>query len=204
MVESVFKPAQAYDHELNPVKGWPSPYALDKTLPIDQSGDEKTVLNISPVLAGQVGFKDDTTPFSFVWSPTTSTATPAFAPMPLFVFNSGNDFDAIGDHGNIVGAITGGTRAPAVLCLPACGAFELQTTEFVAGSYKPGDLLVSNLTGKVTLADPDEGSLGQIVCGCVSDGKVDQDHTSGETGGTEGFLQFWSVFLPGTVALAAT
>ena len=29
------KPAQMFDHELNPVKGWPSPYAVDKSLDLD-------------------------------------------------------------------------------------------------------------------------------------------------------------------------
>jgi hypothetical protein len=198
-------------NELNPVKGpFGSIYSLDKAIEIGGS-----VLNPIVPKAGRVGSQHSgVSPTSYGGAATAADrgrfqlGVPAFnigyAPIPIFLLQNSDDFDVIGDYGNIIGApasvdaTTGGTyngRTGIVSGLVATGGFELETTEFrVAGgitnaTYAPGALLVSyNVNdadlGRVVFAGATATLVTNLVTlvGVVSDGVVGAAFTSGLTG----------------------
>jgi hypothetical protein len=158
-----------FNHELNEKKGWPSPYAVDYSATYADG--------VTGVLAGSVvsldangqlvqGLSDD-------------------GAMAIFVLQSQTDLDVLSDVGNVSGGVGSG--------LVACGAYELQTTEFVAGNYAPNDrLTVDNnpisadygrLTAGTEYTDP--------IVGVVSSGQADSEHDA-----TIQLLSFWPVWLP--------
>src|ERR1039458_7792668 len=105
-----YSPAQSFNHELNVVKGWPSPYAIDKTLEIDANQptiNAGRVVSINPTTGNMV--------LGCTWSTTV-------AAMPIFAFPNSSDYDVRSDVGNISGGV--------MLGLVASGAFEIETTEF--------------------------------------------------------------------------
>lgn len=186
-------PAQSFTHELNPVAGWPNPYALVK------SGVQlaSTTVNTATCYAGMVGHL-----YTGAGADRGKLAlgVPApysgIAPMPLFIFQNEGDFDAVGDDGNLVGAPASGTSNIAKLnCLVATGGFELETTEFIYSNLQTGSLLIAVNSG---------GNLGRIqslinglapspttIIGVVSDGAITNDHPGGYQR-----LRFWSCFIP--------
>jgi hypothetical protein len=155
-----------FDHELNPLKAWPSPHALDKALAVDEAED---------IISGMVAHID----------PATSKAKPgcSLRHMGLFAFPNQQDFDVTTDVGNIMGG-TG-------MFLVASGGWELESTEFKADTYAPGDTLKSDIAGG------DKGLLQKGVAytdacvGVVSDGQAVSPHG-------KDVLRFWSVYLPAT------
>ena len=166
-------PPQMFDRRLNPLKGWPSPYALDKAKAVVNAAAEQGIK------AGMVIHIDPTTnkfkrglPGKFV---------------PIFAFNGFADFDAMGgDDGNInnFGNMKG------LSGLVGLGSYELQSTEFVTGTYPPNTpLTVSNV------ADATQGQLKagtfytDNIVGVVSDGVV--TNAAGRS-----VVTFWSYFLP--------
>jgi hypothetical protein len=166
-------PAQMFDRRLNPTKGWPSPYALDKAKELTEGDETKAgmIMHVDPVTNRfKRGLPD--------------------REVPIFAWNSEGDFDAGGvDEGNIsnYGNMKG---LSGLVCL---GAFEVETTEFVAGEvYAPntplkvnqGDVLPADL-GKVM---PGEFYTNTIV-GVVSDGQ------SANTHGRQ-VVACWTYFLP--------
>ena len=164
-------PAQMYDHRLNPVKAWPSQYALDKSLAI---ADGET-----NIYAGRVIHIDPTANAFKLGLPANY--------MPIFCWASQTDFDAIGgDDGNI--SLEGNKKGTSGLV--ATGAFELQTTEFITGTYAPNTPLTSYQVSGDDLGKVTEGAFyTDVVCGVVSDGKSTNAH------GKE-VVTFWSYFLP--------
>lgn len=163
-----FKPAQMYDHELNPVKGWPGEWAVDKNVDFDPSVEDEKIK------AGRVAHID---PVTRKFKMGLGTYTGTNCPVPFFLFQNGRDFDVVGDHGNLIGATWPATRHRNVMGLAATGGYELETTGYVAeGTYNPGDLLSANADGELTVID----AAGDLpVCGVVSDGKVPHDHKPG-------------------------
>jgi len=169
-------PAQMFDHELNAVKGWPSPYAVDHRIQALSASEG--------ILPGMVVHKD----------PTTSKAirglTSASTQMPLFAFQSQNDFDVNGDVGNI---IAGWMNA-----LVAIGSYEFESTEFVTpASYAINDPLTSVVHAvsttnkgklvKTTLCSAD------VICGIVSEtGPLTNDFG-------KDVIRFWPVFVPSRI-----
>jgi hypothetical protein len=162
-----------FDHELNPRKGWPSPYAVDHRIQADSAAEG--------ILAGMVVHKD----------PTSGKAirglTALSSEMPLFVFQGQDEFDVNGDVGNIIGGWMN--------TLVAIGSYELQTTEFVSpATYNINDPLTSVVhavspTDKGKVQKTTLGS-NDVICGIVSEtGPVANDH------GKE-FVTFWPVFIP--------
>jgi hypothetical protein len=123
--------------------------------------------------------------------------------MTLFLFPNSDDPDVINEGGDP--ATEADSWVPVgptgqVMALPAKGAFELETTEFVSASYAPNDLLASK---NVTVTDPLAGLLEagtkytDHICGVVSRGLVDSGY--GPRGGNNGqALAFWPVWLPPT------
>ena len=166
-------PGQMFDHELNAVKGWPSPYAVDHRIQPYNSSEG--------ILPGMVVHKD----------PATSRAirglTAATTQMPLFAFQGQNDFDVNGDVGNIIGGWLN--------TLVAIGSYELESTEFESPvTYDVNDPLTSpvhavssTLKGKLvkTVLCADE-----IICGIVSEkGPLTNDFG-------KQVVRFWPVFIP--------
>ena len=134
-----------FDHELNPIKGWPSPYALDKSLPV-ADGEADIFAGMAMYVEAASGkFKQGVVDGA----------------MTVFAFQGQDDFDANSDVGNISGGAMSG--------LVATGAYELETTEFANDTYAPNDPLTGTsaadgeLKKGVTYTDQ--------ILGIVSDGQ---------------------------------
>jgi hypothetical protein len=185
-------PAQMFDHELNPVKNWGAdPFVLDKTLALASS-----TVNTVPVYAGAVASIYPTAGAD-LGKIALGCPAPAsgIAPMPMFLFQNGLDFDVVGDAGNIIGApASGTTQAGKITGFVATGGFELETTEYVATSLQTGALLVAATStdlGKVKFAGTATNTAMTIV-GVVSDGIITSDISL--TGPNR--LRFWPCYIP--------
>lgn len=164
------KPAQMFDHELNPVKGWPSPYAVDKSLDLDGSkvALRGMVLSINNNGKFVVGLY--------------------CGAMPIFALNSSGDFDVRGDDGNLVGGASGAAHMSGLV---AVGGLEVESTEFDAtATYLPNTML--------TAGAPDTANAGVIlpgavyadtICGVVSEGTLINEFK-------KTVLRFWPWFIP--------
>lgn len=162
-------PGQMFDHELNVKKGWPSPYAVDYAA---EYADGETGVKAGMVITLDANGK-------FVRGMVSTGA------MAIFALQNQSDFDVLSDLGNISGGVGSG--------LVAEGAYELQTTEFVADDYSPNDPLTVESVGD------DDGKLkkGTLytdpIVGVVSTGQTDSEHNASIK-----FLAFWPVWLPPT------
>jgi hypothetical protein len=178
-------PRQMIDHTLNALKGWPAPHALDYAA---QLSDAIPEVNL-PVLSGQVGRLN--TAGKFELGLATNVA------MPLFAFPNSDDPDIENDGGDPAtdaGVFVSVTPSGKLVFLVATGAYELTSTEFVAGTYNPNVLLSSDDAGD------DMGNLrvGVIstdtICGVVS--RVGAGYTNGYG---KPAIAFWPVFIPAGV-----
>jgi len=169
-------PAQMFDHELNPVKGWPGPAALDKTKAIGpgESIQRGRVMSIGP---------NDTLILGAY-----------FNAMPIFAFPSTDDFDVASDVGNFSGGHGMG--------LVATGHFEVETTEFMTSfeelrfTYPPNTpvapwLYSANDVGKIfptgfTLFD----RIFDQICGIVSDASPLTNEFQKQV------VRFWTTYIP--------
>jgi hypothetical protein len=156
-----------YDHELNVKKGWPSPYAVDYAA--------EYASGVTGVKAGMVVSLDANAQFVRGLSA---------GAMAIFALQNQSDFDVTTDVGNMAGGVGSG--------LVAKGAYELQSTEFVAGNYAPNDPL--------TVATTPAADVGKLkvgvrytddIVGVVSAGQSDSEHNANIK-----FLAFWPVYLP--------
>ncbi len=170
------KPAQMFTHELNGLKGFSPgmPWVVDKKLDLDSSA---TAANF---LAGRLVYvsTDTANATKYVWKQgamvVDNTSSTYSAPLPYILFQNYSDFDVVGDDFNIVGsaaganATTGGVQTSGVMgvCVAQCA--EIETTEYTATTYLPGDLLTSASDGKWVKA----GTTKQVICGVVSGGIV--------------------------------
>jgi len=161
-------PAQMFDHELNPIKGWWDMHALDKRVAIGT--------NSVTVMKGMVGYIHPTTR-DFILGVVNGY-------MPLFCFQGELDFDANSDVGNISGGYLN--------TLVATGGYELETTEFVAGeTYDPQTPLTGATAADLGKLTPSAGwSGGDMIVGIVSDqGPRTNDHG-------KDVIRLWPVFAP--------
>ena len=164
-------PGQMFDHELNEKKGWPSPYAVDYSA--------EYASGVTGAKAGSVVSLDANG--QLVRGLNSNGA------MAIFLLQNQSDFDVSSDVGNISGGVGSG--------LVACGAYELQTTEFVTDTYAPNDAL----TVENSALSDDYGKLkkGTVytdpIVGVVSSGQSDSEHNA-----TTKLLSFWPVWLPTT------
>jgi hypothetical protein len=158
------------DNVLDGMKGWPSPYALDKS---------------AAVAAGETPLKGQVMSLNASGQFVAGLSEGAMA---IFALNSYYDFDVIGDDGNfIVGADGVGIMSGLV----ATGAYELQVTGFDATETYPVNSCLT--AGAVGTEDAGELRPGvayvDTVCGVVSGGKT----TNADA---KNVLQFWPVWLP--------
>jgi hypothetical protein len=108
--------------------------------------------------------------------------------MPVFALNDGNDFDVNGDDGNVFAGK--GAAQARNSGLVAVGGYELESTEFVSGSYQPNEALTSAAPGETDAGKLAPGVFYEdTICGVVSDGEDSNAH------GTS-VLRFWPYFLP--------
>jgi len=165
-------PAQMYDHGLDAPKGWPSPYAVDKSacLSADETG---------AVVAGMVCSLDVNAELRL------GLAANAMA---IFIRQNASDYDVVSDDGGLVGC---SDALPKLAGLVAAGAYELESTEFnSAGSFVSNDALTSPLPGVANAGRLDEGTVYvDTICGVVSDGVVTNERSVD-------VLRFWPVWLP--------
>lgn len=161
-------PAQMFDHELNPVKGWPSINALDKSAEI---GD-----GVTGIVAGMCVSLNSSSKFK---------RGCANGEMPLFAFQSQNDFDVNSDVGNL----SGGN----LMALVATGGYELETTEFTGVSFVPNAPLTSEEVvaadiGKLKVTTIDHAT--DMIVGVVSDsGPITNENA-------KNVIRFWPVYMP--------
>jgi hypothetical protein len=167
-------PAQMYDHRLNPLKGWPSPYALDKANAVGSATEEQGIR------AGMVMHIDAATQLFKRGLPGNQ--------VPIFAWNDYVHFDAMGgDDGNI--SLQGNMKGMSGLV--ALGAYELQTTEFVTGqTYSANTPLTVQNAATDDLGKVMPGNFyADAICGIVSDGQSTNANGSS-------VVAFWSYFLP--------
>ena len=177
-----FTPAQMFDHELNPVKGWPSPYANDKVKPIDPT-------ETLTILSGRVCY---ITPTDVIRMGCPYTSGDALAPMPLFAWPNSSDFDVRTDVGNIAGGNMMG--------LPASPQYELETPEFQGVGFLPNIPLLVDSGGVVpadrgmvkagSLLTAGLAALEHLVVGIVSDSGPLTNSNRKEV------VRFWPAYLP--------
>jgi hypothetical protein len=165
-----------YTNELNPLKGWPSPYAVDKTAEV---ADPSVTINNGSVMsldaAGdfELGLNLDA--------------------VAIFALQNSDDFDVVGDDGNLVGASASGTQTAKMSGLVALGAYELESTEYLtSGTYAPNDPLTSPVPGAANAGTLQVGvAYTNTICGVVSDGVVANERAIN-------VLRFWPTWLPRT------
>jgi hypothetical protein len=175
----------SYDHELNATKGWFSPFALDKTA--NQAVDSANII------MGSVCSLNSNANVQMGLEPNA---------VPMFAFSAIDSFNGAGPAGQVAnmaghmsgrfyGALEGqAVAARRVLCLVALGAYELETTEFVEGTYAPNQPLTSAAPGE---ADAGKLAAGEYyvdtICGAVSDGVATNNYS-------KSVLRFWPLFVP--------
>ncbi len=160
-------PAQMFDHELNPTKGWPSPYAVDKAA--------TAATGVTAIFAG-TGVSLDPSTNQLVLGFATAGA------MAMFAFQNQDDFDVNGDVGNIIGNN--------INCLVACGAYELETTEYEGSDFPPQlPLTLNPSTGKVVAASGGISGTDDVA-GVVS------DHGPILNAYGKNVVRFWPVYCP--------
>jgi len=166
-----------YDHSLTELSGRSTMHALDFTA-VPLSGDEY------PAAAGGVMTLTSAGYFTGgLGNGVASTiANDHNAPMAIFAIQGIDEFDANSDIGNISGGNMSG--------LVASGGYEIQTTEFVSGTFYPNDTLTFAETtdrGKVELSAAAYST--ENIVGVVSRGVV----TNADAVST---LSFWTVWAP--------
>lgn len=157
-------PRQMTAKTLNALKGWPQPAAVDFHTELDASITDVvyagSVLHLNS--AGNYLLGVGTDPV-----------------MPLFAFNSSDDPDVINEAGDP--ATEKGVYVPInptgqMMALVAVGAYELVSTQFVAGSYEPNDPLTAAAAG----GDAGKLAVGTLytdmIVGFVSRGVVDNGY----------------------------
>lgn len=177
-------PRQVFDHILEALKGWPSPYALDYVANL--SSNATYVPATVTVWGGRC--------MSLF---TDGTLIPGLLhqAVPLFVMQNQDDYDVDPFPGATAGR-TFGSNGPRLSCLVALGPYEVQTTEFTGSTFVPNDPLTSKRADELGGSPEDAGLVSLClgfynddVCGVVSRGIVTNQNQ-------HSVLQFWTYFLP--------
>ena len=161
-------PAQMTAETLNALKGWPNMAAVDFHAPFDAT----VFQSVTRVPAGSVVSLNSSGNFILGVGNTKV--------MPLFTFYASDDPTVSppngGDPSTTRGVYVGLSPTGQCLALPACGAYELVSTNFVADSYAPNTLLTSATSG----ANAGKLAAGTLwtntIVGIVSRGIVDNGY----------------------------
>jgi hypothetical protein len=185
----------SFSHELNPVKGWGSPYALDIAVRV------KALEDLTKYVSGSCVQLDSTITSAAARQITLGLGTCGTqnAPMPIFLLEGAGDYDVVNKaDGNVYfGGIGTGGVVPAYpntavngapTGLVAAGAYELETTEFNTNTtFKCNDLLTAGTSdGKLDVV---AATGAKVICGVVSAPSRTNDFSLS-------VLKFWPVFLP--------
>ena len=181
-------PSAMFLHTLNPLKGWPSPHA------VDFAGKISANVTITEVVAGRVVH------VSSIINGVPQLEMGCVGPqMAIFLFQSNLDPDVTNP------SVTGDTTvaiAPKGISagLVAIGAYELESTEFDTSLvYLPNQPLRavasntdSTTGGRLTNAGVGtngSGTFANAICGCVSRGAYQNAYGQRS-------LAFWPCYLP--------
>jgi len=184
------KPAQMFDSELNGTKGlYPAmPWVVDKAVDLDSTIMDSPT-NLAKVKAGRVVTIDPTSK-RFILGLGTITTTKH--PMPFVLFQNGSDFDVVGDDGNMVGAAPQGVLRGRPMGIATCTSAEVETTEYVAATYVPGEMLISDSDGKWTKYV----SGASTICGVVSDGPNSDGTVNSPHDSSKKLLRLFLAYVP--------
>lgn len=176
-------PRQMTRHTLDAIKGWPSQSAVDFAAKLSDNVPESR----RPILSGTVLRLNDAGEYEL--------GCGTMDVMPLFAFNNSDDPDVVnegGDPATEKGIWIGVSPTGKMMALPAKGAYELMSTEFISDTYLPNDFLYAT-----TGTGANDGKLRKAtkgthtICGVVSRGVVDNGHGNDA-------LAFWPVLIPHT------
>lgn len=163
-------PRQMTAKTLNALKGWPQPAAVD--FHTDFSDTTKAwILANGPVYAGSVVHIGTTGQFEL--------GVGTGKVMPLFLFNNSDDPDVINEGGDP--ATEKGVWIPIAptgqaMALVAIGAYELVSTQFIAGSF-PINAPLTALDSGATAGKLYAGTMyTDTIVGLVSRGVVDNGY----------------------------
>ena len=181
-------PSAMYLNTLNPLKGWPSPTAVDFT------GKISANVTVKPVNAGRVVH------VSSILNNVPQLELGCVGPqMAIFLFQSSLDFDVT--NPGVTGDYTYGISPKGISSgLVACGAYELETTEFdQTRQYLPNQPLRSPASntdavngGILTnqgIGVNASATYANAICGVVSRGVYKNAYG-------QQALAFWPVYLP--------
>jgi hypothetical protein len=176
-----------YTNQLALVKGFipGAAWVVDKVRGI-ASGE-----TASNFVAGRGVYQDPTTGN---WKIGGSGLTATTMQFPWILYKGYADFDVAGDDGNFLGATaganasTGGTWSPSLTAVSLAMGLEVETTEYDAGSYPSGTMLVFGTDGKIEVV---AGSGAKTICGVVTDGIKVSEHSR-----TINLLRFHGLVVP--------
>lgn len=189
-----YAPSQAFEHGLNPRKGWFQPHALDCQAKLS---DNVTF----DVPAGRVAHLNAAGEYEMGISGTK---------MPIFLFSGSTDADVSNPGTSAGGYFAHQAIMPDgdMLGLVATGGYEVETTEFEVtssyGAYARNQLLTATASNTVlatggVLTNDGTGASGNVkqfvdpVCGVVSAPVRQTLHKIS-------VLSLWTYFLPGAYA----
>ncbi len=185
------RPRSMTAHTLNPLKGWPSPYAVDYTAKFNAS--QLAAISGNVAFRGRVVHLDSAGTYRF---------GVANRHLALFLFQNSDDPDVANDGGNPASEADAWVSIQPtgpMMALPAVGAYELQSTEFdTAQTYHYNETLTA-LTGTTlatagVLTNQSAVPYTNNVCGVVSRTPFVNSHG-------RNVLSFWPVYLPTAGAL---
>jgi hypothetical protein len=185
-------PRKMTAHTLEPVKGWPSPSAVDCRAKLSAN------VTIDPLYAGRVVHLNASGEYE-----TGLPDTIGKGHMPIFLFNNSDDPDVVNDGGDPATEVDVWVpSAPTgyMMGLPAKGSYEFESTEFeseasLSATYAPGDCLTAThanttaATGGRITRTTNGLAYNKPVCGVVSRGVVTNSHGKSA-------LAFWPMWLP--------
>lgn len=173
-------PRQMTRHTLDAIKGWPSPYAVDFAAKLSANVPESR----RPILSGTVLRLNSVGEYEL--------GVGTRDVMPLFAFNNSDDPDVVNEGGDPAterGVWIAISPTGKMMALPAKGAYELMSTEFVSDTYAPNDLLTAGDGTAAADGKLKKGVKGtDTICGITSRGIRDNGHG-------EDALAFWPVVI---------
>lgn len=185
-------PTSMTAHTLEAIKGWPSPTAVDYAAKMKAS--VLSTITGGIVYAGRVVHVNNDGEYELGVTGTQ---------MPLFLFNNSNDPDVEnpgGDPATVAGAWVAIAPTGKMLALPAAGAYEMASTEFVGGvSYNANDLLYAPTGTTLATSGVLTKTGGSGAYPATSPvGVVSRPRTTTSANNSHGVAElcFWPIYLP--------
>lgn len=186
-------PRQSTAHQLDAIKGWPSPHAVDFHAKLSAN------VTIDPVYAGRCAHLNSAGEYEMGVSSAAGNID-----MPIFLFQNSDDPDVANDGGDA--ATEAGVWVPTaptgkIMGLVAAGAYELFSTEFepeaTAGTYAPNDPITATADNTTALTG---GRLTKLNVAAYNDHVVGVVSRALITRYGKSCLAFWPCNLPANAA----